>query len=152
MRLTRLINDVLEPFDLRLTRVSGWREQNKLSQLARSSLANERIQRLGCFMVPLEAKGQSKVRLGSKYDGGYVCLYDFENVKAVLSLGIGGNDDWDISIAERGIPVYQFDHSIDKPPHWHPNCRFQRKRIVPIEDGTNTHETIANITEKICAG
>jgi len=153
MRLAEFINDrVLAPFDVRITRASGWRHTQKLRALAASTVARERIVKLGSLLAPQQAVGKSKVRLGSKYDGGYICLDDFCGIATAFSLGIGKSDEWEIEVAERGIVVHQFDHSIDSPPHVHPNCHFHRKRIVPRHDGTSEVETIAHLVEQNARG
>jgi hypothetical protein len=153
MRLAEFINDrVLAPFDVRITRASGWRHTQKLRALAASTVARERIMKLGSLLAPQQAVGKSKVRLGSKYDGGYICLDDFCGIATAFSLGIGKSDEWEIAVAERGIVVHQFDHSIDSPPHVHPNCHFHRKRIVPRHDGTSAVETIAHLVEQNARG
>jgi hypothetical protein len=103
-------------------------------------------------LAPQHAVGQSKVRLGSKYDGGYICLDDFDGITTAFSLGIDQNDDWDVEIAGKGIVVHQFDHFVDQPPHVHPNCHFHKKRIVPRDDGTANTETIAHLVEKYTRG
>jgi hypothetical protein len=149
MRLAEFINDrLLAPFDVRVTRASAWRQKQRREALAASAVGAERILKLGSLLAPQQAIGQSKVRLGSKFDGGYICLNDFDGITTAFSLGIGQNDDWDVEIAGKGIVVHQFDHSIDRPPHVHPNCHFHKKRIVPADDGTSNAETIAHLVEK----
>jgi hypothetical protein len=103
---------------------------------------------LPTLLVPQQIVGHSKVRVGSRYDGGYVCVNDFEGINTALSLGIGYNDDWDVAIAERGIVVHQFDHSIDEPPHVHQNCRFTKKKIVSRDDGTPNVETLGRLVDE----
>jgi len=81
---------------------------------------------------PFSAQGHGKIRVGSDFDGGYVCLDDFAGITAAFSCGIGGNDSFDLSCAERGIDVLQFDHTIQSPPTRHPKLRFFREQIVPV--------------------
>ena len=77
-----------------------------------------------------------------------MCVNDFEGINTALSPGIGYNDDWDVAIAERGIVVHQFDHSIDEPPHVHQNCRFTKKKIVSRDDGTPNVETLGRLVDE----
>lgn len=70
-----------------------------------------------------------KIRVGSAADGGYIQLNDFTNITHAISLGISTDDNWDISLALRGIPVDQFDHSILEAPTNHRLLSFSRKRI-----------------------
>src|SRR5262245_16910804 len=112
MRLADFINDrVLAPFDVRITRASAWKQKQKREARSASAVGAERILKLGSLLAPQHAVGQSKVRLGSKYDGGYICLNDFDGITTAFSFGIGQNDDWDFEIAGKGIVVHQFDHS-----------------------------------------
>src|SRR5438876_498716 len=109
MRVVDTINDaVLRRLNLRITRASTWSQLQRREALAASTIAGERILTLGSLLVPQQIVGHSKVRVGSRYDGGYVCVNDFEGINTALSLGIGYNDDWDVAIAERGIVVHQF--------------------------------------------
>jgi hypothetical protein len=157
MTFARIVNDrILALFNLRLTRASTWRkledEQRRLESLARSALARARILQLASVLVPKKAVGQSKVRLGSKCDGGYVCLDDFDGITAAFSFGVAENDDWDVDVADRGIVVYQFDHTVESPPHRHANFRFQKKKIVPIKDGASDAESISSLLTQHVSG
>ncbi len=49
---------------------------------------------------------------------------DWEDVVGAVSVGIGGDVSWDLAIAERGIDVYQYDHTIHAPPASHPRFHF----------------------------
>ena len=71
-----------------------------------------------------------KVRVGAEFDGGYVMLNDFTGISGALSLGIGWDMTWDLAIAEKGIPVLQFDNTIDSSPATHNLCRFEKRKIV----------------------
>ena len=53
-------------------------------------------------------------------------LDDFGGITAALSLGVADDPSWDLAIGERGIPTFQFDHTINKPPAEHPNLTFAR--------------------------
>ena len=50
---------------------------------------------------------------------------------------MGKDASWDVAIAERGIPTYQFDHTVEASPETHPKLRFFRQEIVGTseEDG-----------------
>jgi hypothetical protein len=83
------------------------------------------------------------VRLGGSHDGGYVCLDDFNEMAGALSLGVGQDSTWDAAIADRGLVVYQYDHTITAPPTVHANFRFNRRKIAADADGEN--ESIESI-------
>ena len=67
-----------------------------------------------------------KIRVGSNGDGGYVLPNDFEKIEKLLSIGIGEEDSFDRYFAERGVKVYQYDHTIDNPPSHHSNYQFHK--------------------------
>lgn len=91
--------------------------------------------------------GHEKIRIGPMGDGGYVlskqCLDN--HTKAVYSLGIGDNCDFDYELAERGLPIYQFDGSISETPRTHANFNFSpifvQSHTIPLELETNSHFT-----------
>lgn len=47
------------------------------------------------------AKNFNKIRVGSRYDGGYVTLDDFDGIKLAISGGVGKDDNWETQVAER---------------------------------------------------
>jgi hypothetical protein len=108
-------------------------------------VAIERICLLAKLLKPQRAQNVQKVRLGGPHDGGYVCLDDFSGVEAAISLGTGRDVSWDMDLAERGLIVYQYDHTVHKSPTMHANFRFSRRKVGPnADDGT---ETIASILD-----
>ena len=78
---------------------------------------------------PNKVIGFEKIRVGSAADGGYIQLNDFTNITRAISLGVSTDDNWDISLALRGISVDQFDHSILEAPTSHRLLHFRRKRV-----------------------
>jgi len=70
-----------------------------------------------------------KIRVGRNFDGGYVMVDDFNEVDAALSFGIADDASWDLEIAKRGIPVHQFDHTIEKSPVDDPGITFHKTKI-----------------------
>ena len=101
----------------------------QMRPLANSPLAVERISRLGRLLRPQQARGVKKVRLGASNDCGYVCLDDFKGLEAALSLGIAAEVSWDAEMADRGLTIYQYDHTVEGPPFPHANFRFHRRKI-----------------------
>jgi hypothetical protein len=81
------------------------------------------------FLEPRKVIGYNKVRVGTLGDGGYVQIDDFAGIVHAFSFGISGNDDWDLGIAERGVSVEQYDHSVDRAPSSHPLLNFHRLKI-----------------------
>jgi hypothetical protein len=82
------------------------------------------------LLKPHRAEGFQKARFGSPNDGGYVLIDDFDSIDAAFSFGIEQDASWDVSVADRGVPVYQFDHTIDASPVSRDDLIFAKKRIV----------------------
>lgn len=89
------------------------------------------------LLSPQEATGVAKARVGSAYDGGYVQLDDVAPLRLALSLGVGDNDSWDVAMAEKGLSVHQFDHTIVAAPSTHPNLTFHRKKVSTAPSATD---------------
>jgi hypothetical protein len=86
--------------------------------------------RLASMFAPQSAVGFKKVRMGSDFDGGYVMLDDFKEVDLALSFGIDTNADWDLAVANRGVPVQQYDHTVGHSPVLHQLITFFSEMIV----------------------
>lgn len=78
---------------------------------------------------PHALKDHRKVRLGNPRDGGYVCVDDFAGIDTAFSFGINDDISWDLAAAERGLRVYQFDHTVSDPAPGDPRMVFEPKRI-----------------------
>ena len=81
------------------------------------------------LLRPYAVAGATKVRLGRDHDGGYVMIDDFTNVAAAYSFGIKDDVSWDLQVAERGIDVFQYDHTIDRLPAAHPRFHWSRRGV-----------------------
>ena len=110
-----------------------WAVQSLKAQLAYPRDPNA-LHALFAGLVPQRVIGHSKIRLGDPHDGGYVMLDDFASITHASSLGIADNVSWDLAMAERGIPVEQFDFSIARSPVAHPKFRFHRTRVSSLDD------------------
>lgn len=78
----------------------------------------------------------AKVRLGRFNDGGYVMVDLFDNVQAAYSLGINDDVSWDLDVAAKGIPIYQYGHTINQLPEPHLLFHWERMGIsgAPNDD------------------
>jgi hypothetical protein len=95
------------------------------------------------MLRPHKVAGFSKIRVGRMFDGGYVMLDDFKDISAAYSLGINDDVSWDLEIARRGIPIFQYDHTIESLPEPHPLFHWEKKRIDGVaDDNTQTIEDI----------
>lgn len=99
-------------------------------------------------LEPYDVAGLRKIRVGRDHDGGYVMIDDFAGIGAAYSLGISDDVSWDLGVAERGIVVHQYDHTVAGPPSTHPCFRFHRVGIAaePAADGT-----LATLTALVAA-
>lgn len=61
-------------------------------------------------------KEYKKIRVGSEYDGGYIMLDDFANINLAISGGVGRNDDWERSVAQK-TKVIAYDIIDDQIPN-----------------------------------
>ncbi|MEI8228492.1 MAG: hypothetical protein WCH77_09565 [Planctomycetota bacterium] len=66
------------------------------------------------------------LRVGSCADGGYLLCHDLEGLNAALSFGIGDEVSFDLQLANLGLDVYQFDHTVLEPPTTHERFHFQK--------------------------
>jgi hypothetical protein len=85
-------------------------------------------------LEPMRAEGARKIRIGRKSDGGYVMLDDFAGAEAAYSIGICDEASWDLEIADRGLPVFQYDHTIDAPPEAHPLLTWRKLGLGPADN------------------
>jgi hypothetical protein len=103
------------------------------------------------FLEPEKVNGHVKIRVGTNGDGGYVQLDDLAGISRAFSFGIGNNDDWDVAMAQAGVPVEQFDHSVERAPSNHPLLHFHRKMIsahagvetITVSDLVAAHSKLA---------
>ena len=97
-------------------------------------------------LQPMKAAEHKKTRIGKEYDGGYIMLDDFDGITAAYSIGIFNEVSWDLNIADRGIVVYQYDHTIDSLPIQHPLFKWLKKGLGASV--TSELETLPRLIEK----
>ena len=78
-------------------------------------------------MVQPVATNHPLIRLGCEGDGGYLVPDDLEGIAACFSPGVSTVADFELSLAERGIPCYLADYSVDQAPLQHPLISFEKK-------------------------
>jgi hypothetical protein len=83
------------------------------------------------LLEPQRVVGFEKKRVGSPGDGGYVQIDDLAGISHAFSFGVRDDDAWALAMAEAGVPVEQFDHSVESAPSSHNLLRFHRKMITP---------------------
>ena len=87
------------------------------------------------LISPKTVIGKNRILIGEKSDGCYVLLDDFENIKIAYSFGIYKNIQFDESLANKGIDIYMYDHTINSLPF--ENYKFHWKKIGLCGTGTN---------------
>lgn len=77
------------------------------------------------------------IRVGGTGDGGYWIPDDLQGVQAVFSPGVGNLSKFELFFAERDIPCFMVDASVEGPAQDHPNFHFQpvwlAKETIPGE-------------------
>ena len=96
-------------------------------------------------MEPMQAVDYAKIRIGKECDGGYVMLDDFKGITAAYSIGICDEVSWDLSLAERGIEVFQYDHTIDALPLQNDRFHWSKKGLGSVS--TEELETLPRLLE-----
>ena len=99
------------------------------------------------LLTPFQVMGQRKIRVGRENDGGYIMLDDFRETKIAYSIGIGNDVSWDLDIAERGLSVFQYDHTIESLPATHPNFHYRKIGLA----ATNRSDTQFRDLESLIA-
>ena len=79
------------------------------------------------LLAPKKVIGKERMLIGEKKDGSYILLNDFKKIKIAYSFGIGKNIQFDKYLAEKGIDVYMYDHTIHSLPF--NNSKFHWKKI-----------------------
>lgn len=97
------------------------------------------------MLRPHKVAGTRKIRLGRFFDGGYVMLDRFEGVSVAYSLGINDDVSWDLDIARRGIPLFQYDHTIDALPMEHPLFHWEKVGISHVPQPELSLETLPDL-------
>lgn len=100
------------------------------------------------WVRPQTCEGLKKIRIDNQHgDGGYVMIDDFTGITAALSLGIGDDISWDMEMSERGVEIYQFDHTVEAPAAVaaNPRLHFHRCGIAGRSDPQQRLKTIGDI-------
>jgi hypothetical protein len=87
------------------------------------------------LLSPMDILSAKYRRIGRDYDGGYVMLDDFSarSIDAAYSFGISNDVSWDEDIANLGIDVYMYDHTIQDLPKKHPLFHFFKIGVTGID-------------------
>jgi len=132
---------------LQLDRVTSYLEFATIDDTRmRESIKYQNFHEMISLLIPMDILGAKYRRVGQDYDGGYIMLDNFSShkVDAAYSFGISNDVSWDAEIAELGIEVYMYDHTIDKLPKNNSCFHFFKEGVTgdPEEEGL---ETLTNL-------
>lgn len=97
------------------------------------------------MLRPHRVVGERKTRVGRFFDGGYVMLDKWDGIDAAYSLGINDDVSWDLDVAARGIPIFQYDHTIERLPAEHPLFHWKKLGIGRVPQPEALLDTIPNL-------
>lgn len=78
------------------------------------------------LIAPKKVSWKNRILLGDKYDGYYVLLDDFDNIKIAYSFGISKSIQFDKALADKGIDVFMCDHTINSLPYQNPKFHWKK--------------------------
>lgn len=116
----------------------------------RNSSSYQFIQRMRA-LFPLANVNHSNgfVRMGREHDGGYIMLNDFFNRKIAYSFGIAQDVSWDADIANCGLDVYMYDHTITGLPEHNEKFHFFKIGLGAAENNNSSQlKTLPQILAK----
>jgi len=99
------------------------------------------------LLVPKKVVGKERILIGGKGDGSYILLNDFKNIKIAYSFGIGKSIQFDKYLADKGIDVYMYDHTINSLPF--NNTKFHWKKIGITGLNNKTDKYLKSLEELI---
>ena len=93
--------------------------------------------RIETLIAPFRPKnvGHDLVRIGSKFDGGYLVPNDIDGIAACFSPGVADDSAFELQLAERGISCFMADASVSAPSVAHPQFDFEKKFLGGKDKG-----------------
>lgn len=135
------IDVVIEPFATlrstisRIVRTPGYRRTAKAQNAwaatryeALDSAERKEITALLEMFRPVNC-GYKMIRVGPQFDGGYILPDDLDGIAALYSPGVSDVVGFDLDFAERGVPCFLADGTVDLPAGLHPMMRFEKVMI-----------------------
>ncbi len=113
----------------------------KRNELLLSASERSQVEKLLRKFAPKSCE-HNLIRIGPELDGGYILPDDLEDLKALYSPGVSDTLGFDMRIAERGIPCFLADGTVDQPANMHSLMTFDKMMIgdgpkdtfIPLED------------------
>ena len=103
------------------------------------------------LLRPWDPVAIQKIRVGGGGDGGYVLLDQLRPDQLVFSYGVGPDTSFDRAMAEHGMRVLMYDHTVPMPADLPPNCTFYKEGIGPQRDAAIPCDTLASHVERHAA-
>ena len=97
------------------------------------------------FLCPKEVIGYKRILIGYKKDGCYVMLDNFENIKIAYSIGIRDNIQFDKALADRGIDIFMYDHTINNLPYENNKFHWKKKGLGGKIERTYNIQTLEDM-------
>lgn len=111
-------------------------DRRRIEKLLRESPESEsNIAKLSNLMWP-KVSDCELVRVGNDSDGGYLIPLDWIHSEALFSPGVAGSSKFELAFAERGIPCFLLDGSVEAPPQEHLMFSF-KKLFLGFNGGPN---------------
>jgi hypothetical protein len=138
-KISRRITTRVVQFDENLKRLSG----------IPTPIVTKQILEISKTLQIRRVLGFDLIRVGGANDGGYVLLNDLSQIGGVLSLGIGLDISWDVSISEKVQVIHLYDHSINRLPEPIPTGQWFKEKVVANGDltGTSFKDAVARLPE-----
>jgi hypothetical protein len=92
-------------------------------------LLQERIKKIVEELTLYDASIIGYIRLGDPGDGGYVIANCIKKNVGVLSLGVGENISFDLSISKYARNIHLYDHTVENLPESIPNSIFFKEGL-----------------------
>ena len=97
------------------------------------------------FISPKSVLDKTKILVGGKRDGSYVLLDDFLDIKIAYSFGIGKKIQFDKELADKGIDVYMYDHTINSLPFENPKFHWKKIGVSGSDSSKNDLKKLERI-------
>ena len=100
------------------------------------------------FIYPKKVVGKKRILVGEKKDGCYVLLDDFENIKIAYSFGLADKIQFDSELANRGIDVFMYDHTINSLSYNHNKFHWSKIGICGKDEKRGNLKTLEELMKE----
>ena len=102
------------------------------------------------LIYPKQVIGKNRTLIGEKSDGdgSYVTLDDFNNIKIAYSFGISHMIQFDNDLANRGIDVYMYDHTINSLPYNNSKFHWKKNGICASNEKNEQLKTLEELMKE----